>query len=114
MPVVAGLDTRMGQQLVGGSLSLYLKLLQQFEVEHGPEAERVRAALGEDRPKDAERMAHSVKGAAAVLGADALSAASAALEIALRDNAPEMATRFELFTRELDAVCGPLRAHFER
>ena len=112
LPEVAGLDTRLGLRLVGGSQTLYLNLLRQFQIEHGGEAANVRVALAEARAKDAERMAHSVKGAAAVLGATTLSAASAELEVALREQLPEAPERLERFAQELDAICLPLGAHF--
>jgi two-component system sensor histidine kinase/response regulator len=112
LPEVAGLDTQLGQRLVGGSAKLYLKLLQQFQLEHGEQADQLRAALAEARVQDAERMAHSVKGAAAVLGANALSAASAELEVALRERRADASARLERFAEELDAVCLPLQAHF--
>ncbi|SFN40377.1 Predicted ATPase [Formivibrio citricus] len=112
MPVIGGLNTGLGVQRVGGSPALYLKLLKQFCAEHADEATKIRAALDEQRPHDGERMAHSVKGAAAALGATNLVPVAETLETVLREGAPGAQRCLERFAHELDALIQPLQHYF--
>jgi HPt (histidine-containing phosphotransfer) domain-containing protein len=112
LPRIEGLDTTLGTQRVGGSVCLYLKLLRQFSAEHVDEVASIRQALAEGRAKDGERMAHSVKGAAASLGALTLADAAAVLERALRENSQEVAGLLVLFAEALDTLIAPLNRYF--
>lgn len=63
-----GLDTEIGLSRVGGSVSLYLKMLTSFVVNHKNFMADFTAANGEDA-QGAERCAHTLKGTAATIGA---------------------------------------------
>ena len=112
LPVITGFHPELGCKRVGGDNALYLKLLREYCVNNADDARRIGTALDEQRPKEAELIAHSAKGAASTLGASTLGEAAALLEDALRRSAPDTAFRLERFAQELDALCQPLQAHF--
>ncbi|MFA6294109.1 MAG: response regulator, partial [Victivallales bacterium] len=76
LPAVAGLDTVKGLLRTGGNRKLYLKLLRQFADQQAETPARIAELLSKGDPASAERMAHSLKGVAGNLGADAIMAAS--------------------------------------
>ncbi len=80
---VEGLDSADGLARVGGNQTLYVKLLRQFADQESDAVRRIRAELGRDDRKAAERLAHTVKGVAGNLGAAPVRAAAAAVEKAI-------------------------------
>jgi signal transduction histidine kinase/DNA-binding response OmpR family regulator/HAMP domain-containing protein len=87
IPSISGLDTRDGLARVGGNRELYLRLLRQFASEQGSVLGRIADAERAGRPGDAERLAHTVKGVAANLGARDVADAAGQLERGFRDRA---------------------------
>ncbi|MGH6736804.1 MAG: response regulator [Methyloceanibacter sp.] len=79
-----GVDVAAGLRLTGGKRSRYEALLRKFAERQDGAVEAMRLALSDGDAATAERAAHSLKGAAATLGAGALSAAAAEAEIAVR------------------------------
>jgi signal transduction histidine kinase/CheY-like chemotaxis protein len=108
LPLIDGLDAENGVKLVGGSRRLYRKLIGEFAELNADAPSQLRAYLAAGRNKDAERLAHSIKGAAGSLGAGYLFQAAWQLETALRNNtAPDApADAFE-------AILHPLCAHIQ-
>jgi two-component system sensor histidine kinase/response regulator len=105
---VAGLDTTSGLKRTGGKPGLYVKLVKQFAAELGRMREQLRDATSTGKLDDAQRLAHSLKGVAANLGADRLSQLAADLERDLVEGAdPE--TACAALDRELEAFTGTLR-----
>ncbi len=109
---VAGLDVSMGLRLVAQREGLYLRLLQRFVEEHADAPAKIAAAQGRGDAESAERIAHTLKGVAAQIGAQALQESAASLEAALRSGAPLMqqqalreqtALLLELLVRDLRA-----------
>ncbi len=88
LPDVPGLDTFDGLSRVGKNRKLYLKLLRQFVEQQGPAGEQIASALVSDDNSGAERLAHTLKGVAANLGARTVQTAAGALEKAIRERAP--------------------------
>jgi CheY-like chemotaxis protein len=88
LPDVPGLNTAEGLLRVAGNEKLYRKLLRQFANTEADAAQRVGAALAENDRALAERLAHSVKGVAANIGARAVQNAAAHLEKAIAGLAP--------------------------
>ena len=84
VPRIAGLDVAAGLNRVAGRYPAYLALLGKF-VEKRQAAADIRDALGRDEPQVAERLAHTLKGVAGTLGADAVEAAAGDLEQAIRE-----------------------------
>ena len=75
---------------VAGNSKLYLKLLRQFSQAETDAAERIASALADNDRAVAERLVHSVKGAAGNLGATAVQNAAAKLEKAIASSAPDI------------------------
>ncbi len=86
IPELEGLDSKDALARLAGNRSLYVKLLRQFlSLEVVPQ-QCAAALAGDDRPT-AERLAHSLKGAAAGVGAVAVRQAALDLELSLEEAA---------------------------
>ncbi|WP_442770822.1 response regulator [Zoogloea ramigera] len=96
LPPINGLDTAGGLRRCGGNAELYLRLLTRFMGSQANTLAGIDAALAHGRHRDAERLAHTLHGTAANLGADALRQAARRLEAALRDGQPGTDARDQL------------------
>jgi two-component system sensor histidine kinase/response regulator len=96
LPHIDGLDTAGGLRRCGGNTELYLRLLARFMGSQANTLAGIDAALADGRHRDAERLAHTLHGTAANLGADALRQAARRLEAALRDGQPGTDARDQL------------------
>jgi signal transduction histidine kinase/CheY-like chemotaxis protein/HAMP domain-containing protein len=106
LPAIEGLDTQDGLARVAGNRKLYLKLLRQFAEQQGPAVAEITAALASGDPALAERIAHTVKGVAANLGAKQVQSAASALEEIIRHRGPAAETEPAL--RQLAKLLDPL------
>jgi two-component system sensor histidine kinase/response regulator len=77
---IAGIDVARGLHLCGGKRPLYLSLLQKFASNTALLPQDIRQAIAEADLNKAQRLAHTVKGVAANLGAKACSEVAAELE----------------------------------
>ncbi len=112
---LVGLDSSFGMQAVRGRIETYLRLLAKFTETHSADFANLRRALAEQNREEARRIAHSLKGVSATLGAVHINQASIALEQAIRDNA-ESATLLPLIDRVEEAyhaLHSQLAAHQE-
>jgi signal transduction histidine kinase/DNA-binding response OmpR family regulator/HPt (histidine-containing phosphotransfer) domain-containing protein len=111
LPAIEGLDTQDGLTRVAGNRKLYLKLLRQFAEQQGPAVEEITAALAAGDPALAERIAHTVKGVAANLGARQVQAAASVLEEIIRHRGPaaEMETALQQVAKVLDPLLAGLK-----
>ncbi len=93
-----GLNVSRGLAVVRGKTDRYLDLLRRFIAGHVDDTTLIIENIEKDALTDAVRQAHSLKGAAATLGADALAEIARRVEYALRDHAPgvEMTVRADL------------------
>ncbi len=82
---IPGLDSEFGLQTVRGKVDTYKRLLGKFAENHLDDFARIRTCLTNGERDEARRLAHSLKGAAATLGAVAVQKAAAALEAAIRE-----------------------------
>jgi two-component system, sensor histidine kinase and response regulator len=82
---IVGLDSRFGLQAVRGRMESYLRLLAKFAENHRDDFADIRSDLAAGKRDEARRLAHSLKGVSATLGAVLINKASAALETAIRD-----------------------------
>ena len=103
LPPINGLDTAGGLRRCGGNAELYLRLLTRFMGSQANTLAGIDAALADGRHRDAERLAHTLHGTAANLGADTLRHAARSLEAALRDGHPSADARDQL-ARECEAL----------
>jgi two-component system sensor histidine kinase/response regulator len=83
-----GLDADRALSVLHGNLDIYLRLLRQLNSSHGNDAQHLQREIAAGQTDTARQRAHALNGAAATLGATALQAAAAAIEQALRNNAP--------------------------
>ncbi len=82
---IAGLDAAQGLRQLQGREALYLRLLRKFVSGQADLPARLAAALAAGDCAQAERLAHTVKGVAAQLGAQPLHDLAERLELALRE-----------------------------
>ncbi|MFZ4479656.1 MAG: response regulator [Rhodoferax sp.] len=85
---IEGIDVERGLHHCGGNRTLYKSLLQRFFVSMSGAPEDLRSALASADPGLAERVAHTLKGVAANLGATRCASLSGELEGAIRLRAP--------------------------
>ena len=83
---IPGLDVQLGLKAVRDKLPLFLRLLQTFLATHCNDSEAIANALDSGEKADAERLAHSLKGASVTLGLLDIHEAAKALEAAIRQN----------------------------
>ncbi|PDV99190.1 response regulator [Candidatus Chloroploca asiatica] len=79
-----GLAIKRSIQRLGGKTKLYRQLIQSFLVEHGNDVERIKEALTANKPDEARRIAHTLKGVAGTIGATELSTEADRVEQALK------------------------------
>jgi two-component system sensor histidine kinase/response regulator len=91
--LVRGLDVVTGLRLAMGRPPLYRALLRRFVDTQADAPERLLAALEADDRVAAERIAHTLKGAAAQIGADLLRRDAEALETAIARGRDDAACR---------------------
>ena len=108
--MLPGVDTRLGVHYANGKVALYLKLLNLFLESHGREFRgQFPAAFDAGDVKTAIRLAHSLKGAAMMIGASHLSELARNLEEGCRDaQGEDVRARLDAVLQELDMVCAGL------
>jgi len=84
--VIPGIDTVTALQRSGGNRTRYESLLTRFADSQSGAVSEIRAALAAHDPATAQRIAHSLKGASANLGASCLAATAAKAEEAIKSN----------------------------
>ncbi|MDD2743213.1 MAG: ATP-binding protein, partial [Rhodocyclaceae bacterium] len=95
LATIPGLDPALGLKAVRGKLAVYTRLLQSFVTSHSGDSLAIEQALSANDSAQAERLAHSLKGASATLGLITLSEAAKHLELTLRQRAPNADVRCE-------------------
>jgi PAS domain S-box-containing protein len=95
-----GIDLDAGLQRVGGNPKLFRKLLGEFYLDHGEDVAAIRAALKEGDNDTAQRLAHTIKGVAATIGAGKLNLRAKDVELAIKqgelDNITELVEQLAL------------------
>ncbi|UCV20513.1 PAS domain-containing protein [Ferribacterium limneticum] len=81
---IVGLDSRFGLQSVRGRMDSYLRLLTKFSENHSTDFARIRDNLAAGNRDEARRLAHSLKGVSATLGAVLINKTSVTLETAIK------------------------------
>jgi PAS domain S-box-containing protein len=88
LPPVEGLDTAAGLKRAAGNRRLYLELLDRLTGRRANTIADMGAALAQGDRAAAERLAHSLRGVAANLGAEQVSSAASELESMLKLGEP--------------------------
>jgi len=81
---IAGIDTQSALKRTGGNRQRYVSLLRRFADSQVGAVGEIRAALKAQDSATARQIAHSLKGAAANLGANALATAAGSAEVAIK------------------------------
>jgi len=106
---IPGIDTSTALKRTGGNRKRYESLLSRFADSQASAVGEIRAALTVNDSPTAERIAHSLKGAAANLGATTLAEAAARAEAAI-DSKLSISPTLEELARTLDSAIGSIRA----
>ncbi|MBF0461832.1 MAG: response regulator, partial [Magnetococcales bacterium] len=85
LPEISGVDTQAGLSRMGGNLKGYLNLLTKFCINHAGADTGLREALASQDLSLAGRLAHTLRGVAATIGAGMLAEKIELLESALKE-----------------------------
>lgn len=102
--VIPGIDTATALKRAGGNRERYESLLNRFADSQAATVNDIHAALARNDSPTAQRLAHSLKGAAANLGAATLAAVAARVEPAIDSRKEEIPQALEDLSRSLDAT----------
>ncbi|HYD78853.1 MAG TPA: response regulator [Paucimonas sp.] len=114
LPELPGIDTGEGMEIVAGDRELYLSLLQLFMQSQAQAAVQIRAALAAGQRGPVKMLAHSLRGAAANIGASDVQDAAAGLEQAVAEAAgdEELIRTANALDAALGTVLSGLQRHF--
>lgn len=104
------LDIEDGLDRIMGDRVLYFKLLRRFQHDYITALPRLRDTLGADRYGAARVMAHTLKGAAGMIGARAVHAQAAELESAVRAQALALEPQLEHLEQALNQTLATIRS----
>jgi signal transduction histidine kinase/CheY-like chemotaxis protein len=85
VPELEGIDTSGGLKRMGGNSALYLKILRKFHGGQADAVERIRTAVEAGDAQSAQREAHTLKGLAGNIGAQALNEVAQRVEQLFRN-----------------------------
>ncbi len=85
LPVIEGIDTHTGLAQTGGKPEQYANVLLRFAERHADNAAEITAALNAGDNSLAQRLAHTLKGLAATIGASQVSEAARRVELGLKN-----------------------------
>ncbi len=111
IPDIDGVDTAKGLRAVGGKAAAYRKVLEKVVANHADTVTELRSALSNDDVTTAVRLAHTLKGIAATIGADTLSETAKILESRLLHSPNEPhETHLETLQTQLTSTIEHIRA----
>lgn len=87
IPNIKGINTKLGLKLAAGKESLYIKMLKTFSLDQRNAAEALTQALAEHDYLLAQRIAHTLKGTSASIGAESLQQQAGEIENLAKSNA---------------------------
>ena len=85
VPRLAGVNTDEALAMLNGNVALYRKILKSFRADQADAALRIRQACAAGDRQTAMQLAHSLRGLAGNVGAEALAGAAREVELALRN-----------------------------
>jgi two-component system sensor histidine kinase/response regulator len=111
LPSIPDLNTQEGLSRAAGNRKLYLKLLRQFGEQQCQTVNDISTALGQGDTAQAERLAHTLKGVAANLGAKTIQAAAGNLEklICRKAGSADVDSAMKLVSAVLDPMVERLK-----
>ena len=105
------LDVSMGLYNLNGNEQLYNKLLRRFADSNAHAAQEIHTAMDAGDKETALRLAHTLKGLAASLGAPDLSAEALAVEQKIKHDATLEADGLNALEAELGRVLAAINTH---
>jgi two-component system sensor histidine kinase/response regulator len=78
-------DIGKGLKVLNGRIDIYLRLLRQYGADHADDMARLREQISAGNWDEARRLAHTLKGSSANLGATGVQGLAAKLEEAIKD-----------------------------
>jgi two-component system sensor histidine kinase/response regulator len=109
--VIPGIDTATALRRTGGNRKRYESLLARFADSQSAAPSDIRTALATEDPPAARRIAHSLKGASANLGANSLAEEAANVEEAI-ESRRGVAPALEALSQSLNATIAAIRTAF--
>ena len=105
------IDTALGLQYLDGKLPAYQRILGKFAERHGNDAHQLQVALDADDRAKAQRLAHSLKGVSAMIGAKGLSQLAGEIERDIREGVgkAELAAPLAALDDLLAQVCAEIQ-----
>ena len=112
LAAIPGLDAKRGVKMLNGHMSTYLRLLRLYASSHAEDMTLLRQRMSEDDQEGARRIAHTLKGTSANLGATAIQALAAELESAIKDgqDASVIERLVDALETELQRLIAAIRA----
>jgi len=107
--LISGIATADGLRRAGGNRKRYESLLSLFADSQADSVSAIRAALASNDSATAQRLAHSLRGASANLGAAALAESASAVEAAIQSN-QSASVVLEALSKSLDATTAAIRS----
>jgi len=104
-----GFDMDSGLRRVGGNRELYRKLLIKVRQDYADAVEKIRDLIENNQMEEARLFAHSIKGVAGNLGAEALQSASLDVEMCLKEGTAPDDALVERFAREMATIQNGLK-----
>jgi len=98
---ITGLDTAMGLANMAGKTGLYMAILRRYVNGQRDIGQQIRRALGRGNRSMAHRLAHTLKGVSANIGATVVQQQATLLEQAIREGEPLEALQMRLVELEL-------------
>lgn len=98
------LDMADGIDRIMGNRDLYARMLKRFRSDYAHGAVPIGAALADGDAVLAHRLAHTLKGAAGMIGAHRLHQQASALELAIRTDAPAQQQALAAMVRPFDEI----------
>jgi two-component system, sensor histidine kinase and response regulator len=98
---IAGLDTAQGLANMAGKQGLYMAILRRYVNGQRAVGQQIRRALGRGDRATAHRLAHTLKGLSANIGATQIQEQATTLERAIRDGEPLESLQMRLVELEL-------------
>jgi CheY-like chemotaxis protein/HPt (histidine-containing phosphotransfer) domain-containing protein len=105
MPELEGIDVEAGLNRLLGNRGTYRRILLKFRDDFQKAGDLIKDLISREAYEEAERLAHSIKGAGGNLGADELSGAAESLEKYFKDGGQDLPKQeYENFITALDKV----------
>ncbi len=111
LPDLPGVKVAESVRRIGGNASLYCSLLDRFRANERDFVPRIREALSANDPKTSERLAHTMRGIAGTIGAEALQNQAELLENNIKNGA---ISEVESLLAQIDQELGILIASIDQ